>query len=74
MVIDRRTFVLGAGVAAAAPALGIAPPAAPTAAAGIALGAATPVFVIDGWADRDGAGPDNQLWLKVGSSWRTAWR
>jgi hypothetical protein len=73
MVIDRRTFVLGAGLAAV-PILGVALPQQTAEAAGVAAGASHPVFSIVGWADRDNAGADNQLWLKVGPGWRTAWR
>ena len=30
--------------------------------------------MIDGWSAQDDGDPDNQIWIKVGHGWRTAWR
>jgi hypothetical protein len=70
MIVDRRVFVAGAAAAAVAPALRILPAeaAVPEAAA-----IAQPVFMISGWSEAVGS-VDNQVWLRVGLGWKTAWR
>jgi len=79
MRIGRRTFILGAGLAAAAQAFAnlfavsrawASPPASPQ---------DTLVFKIDGWSARDvistdDAPPAEEVWIYVNRSWRTAWR
>lgn len=70
MMIDRRAFVAGTAFVAFAPALEFlpAPPSPPPASA------SRLVFMIDGWSvPGDGDGSD-EVWLRVGRSWRTAWR
>jgi hypothetical protein len=70
MIIDRRTFVAGTTLVAFAPALEFLPvPLLPPVANTSRL-----VFMIDGWSvpsDSDGA---DEVWIRVGRSWRTAWR
>ena len=70
MMIDRRVFVAGAALAAVAPGLRILPAeaAVPEAAA-----IEQPVLMISGWSEAVGR-VDNQVWLRVGLGWRTAWR
>jgi hypothetical protein len=69
MMIDRRAFVAGTALVAVAPACGLLPldAAANTA-------DAMPVLMIDGWSAQGDGDPDNQIWIKVGHGWRTAWR
>lgn len=70
MMVDRRVFVAGAAAVAVTPALRLLPPAV----AAPALNAVQPVFMIDGWSVQDDGSPDNQVWMRVGHGWRTAWR
>jgi len=67
MMIDRRVFVAGTALVAAAPAFRLIPM---DAAASVAD--AVPVLVIDGWSTPDDSG--GQVWMRVGHGWRTAWR
>ena len=66
--IDRRAFVAGTTLVAFAPAIEflpalLSPPAA---------NASRLVFMIDGWSvPNDSA---DEVWIRVGRSWRTAWR
>jgi hypothetical protein len=71
MMVDRRSFVAGAGLAVIAPALPLLPPnlIAPTAVEMI-----SPALLIDGWSVQGDASADNQVWIRVGHGWRTAWR
>jgi hypothetical protein len=81
MKMGRRTFILGAGLAAAAPALAglfalartyASPPPAPL--------QDNLVFRIDGWSASDPvsiggvSATGEEVWLSVSRSWRTAWR
>ena len=70
MIVDRRVFVAGTAAVVVTPALGLLPPdvAVP------ALNVIQPVFMIDGWSVRGDVSPDNQVWMRVGHGWRTAWR
>jgi hypothetical protein len=70
MIVDRRVFVAGAAVAAIAPVLRILPAeaAVPDTAA-----IEQPAFMISGWSEEVGSA-DNQVWLRVGLGWKTAWR
>jgi hypothetical protein len=71
MMIDRRSFVGGAGLAVIAPALPLLPPnlTGPTVVEMI-----SPALMIDGWSVQSDAGADNQVWIRVGHGWRAAWR
>ena len=70
MTIDRREFVVGAALAAVAPTLALlqSPSAAPATTVGRVA------FMIDGWNALDDGGAGEQLWIRVGHSWRAAWR
>jgi hypothetical protein len=70
MMIDRRTFVLGTGFAAVTPTLGLSLPQFPPPATSITQLA----FMIEGWSTQDDGRHDNQVWMRVGHEWRTAWR
>ena len=70
MIIDRRVFVAGAAVAACSPALRLLASDVAVPELGTAL---PPVFMISGWStEADGAG--DEIWIRVGHGWRTAWR
>lgn len=71
MIIDRRVFVAGAGLAAVMPALRCLPAEAAAPAVNEVI---QPVFMISGWSVPDDTSPDNQVWLRVGHGWNTAWR
>jgi hypothetical protein len=70
MIIDRRAFVAGTTLVAFVPALEFLPvPLSPPIA-----NTSRPIFMIDGWSvpsDSDGA---DEVWIRVGRSWRAAWR
>jgi hypothetical protein len=70
MMIDRRTFIVGTGLAAVMPTSALSlmqlPSDAPTP-SGV-------VFMIDGWSVPSETGPDDQVWVRIGHGWRTAWR
>jgi hypothetical protein len=70
MMVDRRVFVAGAAAVAVSPALRLLPPdvAVPV------LNLVQPVFKIDGWSVQDDGSRENQVWMRVGHGWRTAWR
>jgi len=70
MIVDRRVFVASAALAAVAPALRIFPAEA---AVPESDAIEQPVFMISGWSEEVGS-LDNQVWLRVGLGWRTAWR
>ena len=75
MMIDRRAFVAGTALVAVAPTLGLLPTqAGPSVAAPSAATAARIVFMIEGWSAQDDSTKDDQLWVRVDRSWRTAWR
>jgi len=69
MMIDRRAFVAGTALVAVAPAIRLMPLDAAASVADTA-----PVLMIDGWSAQDDGDPGNQIWMKVGHGWRTAWR
>ena len=71
MIIDRRAFVAGAAVAAFSPALRLlaADVAVPE------LKAVQPaVFMISGWSTEADGSRNDEIWMRVGHGWRTAWR
>jgi hypothetical protein len=71
VIVDRRVFVAGATLAAVTPALRLLP-------SDVAVPELNvfepPIFKISGWCAADVISPDNQLWMRVGLGWRTAWR
>jgi hypothetical protein len=69
-MIDRRAFVAGTALVAVAPVcrlLTLDDVASVT-------DVTAPAFAVDGWSAKDESNPDNQIWLKIGHGWRTAWR
>jgi hypothetical protein len=81
MMIDRRSFIQGAlGVASAFPALSSTKPALRSDYSRLQHQTEPPAvdpnsiaFKIDGW-DRCDTATENQLWIRINQSWRTAWR
>jgi hypothetical protein len=70
MMIDRRAFVAGTTLVAFAPALEFLPaPLSPPVANASGL-----VFMIDGWSGPSDSDRADEVWIRVGRSWRTAWR
>jgi hypothetical protein len=68
MIIDRRAFIAGTTLVAFAPVLEFLP----VRVSPLAADASRPVFMIDGWSvPSDSA---DEMWIRVGRSWRTAWR
>ena len=73
MIVDRRAFIAGTALVVVAPAIGLLPaPAASPAPTAPTIG--RPVFMIEGWSAQDDSPKDDQLWVRVDRSWRTAWR
>ena len=70
MMIDRRKFVSGTTLVAVAPTLSLLPVALPTPAAQTNR----LVMKIDGWSTPGQRGTDEEVWITVDRSWRTAWR
>jgi len=70
MMIERRVFVVGATLAAFTPALRLLPSEAAVPEAGAIQ---RPALMISGWSVENGS-VDNQVWMRVGLGWRTAWR
>lgn len=70
MIVDRRVFVAGAALAAFTPALRLLPSEAAVPGSGAIQ---QPALMISGWSEED-SGVDNQVWMRVGLGWRTAWR
>ena len=71
MIIDRRVFVAGAAASAFSPAL-------PLLASDVAVpelnGVQPAVFMISGWSTEADSSPGDEIWMRVGHGWRTAWR
>jgi hypothetical protein len=75
MTIDRRAFVAGTALVVIAPAFGLLPAeAAPSVPSPNAPSVSRVVFMIVGWSAHDESTEDNQVWIRIGHSWRTAWR
>ena len=70
MIIDRRAFVAGATLVAFAPSLEFLP--APLSAP--AANVRRIVLMVDGWNVPGDGGTADEVWIRVGRSWRTAWR
>jgi hypothetical protein len=70
MIVDRRVFVAGAALAAFTPALRLLP----CEAAALESGAIQqPALMISGW-NVENSSFDDQVWMRVGLGWKTAWR
>jgi hypothetical protein len=70
MTIDRRTFIVGTGVAAVSPGLQLWSLQLPARAAAMSRAE----FMIEGWSVRDASAATEQVWLRLDRTWRTAWR
>jgi hypothetical protein len=70
MMIDRRKFVSGTALVAVAPTLRLLPAALPMPAAETKR----VVMKIYGWSTPGQGGTDEEVWIRVDRSWRTAWR
>jgi hypothetical protein len=70
MTIDRRTFVAGTASAALAPTIALLPVNIPTP----ATASGRLVLKIEGWSRQDENGTADVAWIRIGHSWRTAWR
>ena len=70
MIVDRRAFVAGGVLAAFAPALRLLPS---DVAAAETLAIQPAVLMISGWSVPDETNLD-QVWMRVGHGWKTAWR
>jgi hypothetical protein len=70
MTIDRRAFVAGTALLAVAPACGLLQLDAAVNLADVR----SPVLMIDGWSVQGDSDPGDQVWIKIGHGWRTAWR
>jgi hypothetical protein len=69
-MIDRRRFMSGTALVAVVPTLSLLPVALPTPAAETNR----LVMKIDGWSTPGQRGTDEEVWIRVDRSWRTAWR
>jgi hypothetical protein len=69
-MIDRRKFMSGTALIAVVPTLSLLPVAPPTPAAETNR----LVIKIAGWSAPDQHGTDEEVWITVNRSWRTAWR
>jgi len=70
MIVDRRVFVAGAALAAFTPALRFLPSEAAVLESSAIQ---QPALMISGWSEETGSA-DNQVWMRIGHGWRTAWR
>jgi len=75
MMIDRRAFVAGTSLVVVAPVLSLLPTqAAASAPTPDALNVSRVIFMIEGWSAQDDGRKDDQIWIRIGRSWRTSWR
>ena len=70
MIVDRRVFVAGTALAALSSAFRLLPSEAAAAEVGAVE---QPTLMISGWSAETGS-LDNQIWIRVGFGWKTAWR
>jgi hypothetical protein len=71
MIVDRRVFVAGAAVAAFSPALRLL---ASDVAVPELKAVLPPVFMISGWSTEADSSTGDEIWMRVGHGWVTAWR
>ena len=69
-MIDRREFIAGSAVITIAPALVLFRTQSPP----VETATIPVAFMIEGWSVQDDSGVADQIWMRVGHSWRTAWR
>jgi hypothetical protein len=70
MMIDRRTFVAGAALAAIAPSLELLTTQLSAGETDVNRVA----FMIEGWSIRDKSGASDEVWIRLDRSWRGSWR
>jgi hypothetical protein len=70
MVIDRRTFVVGAACVTIASSLESVPAQPSVGDTDVSRLA----FAIEGWCIPDNSGATDQIWIRLDSSWRANWR
>jgi hypothetical protein len=68
--MTRRDFIASATLVFVAPTIHLLPSQQPSSAAS----QSRVVFMIRGWSVQDDRADAGQVWITVGSSWRTAWR
>lgn len=76
MNLDRRDFILGAGIVAAMPVLisvGVVADSVPENTTDSVLGARPLTLMIDGWSVDDEVSTD-KAWLVLDRAWKVAWR
>ena len=69
MIIDRRTFVVGAALAVVAP----IPRLPARSSRRHDPGASRVAFMIDGWSAQSDEETVDQVWISVDRGWRTSW-
>jgi hypothetical protein len=69
MRLDRRTFIVGTGLAVVMP----IPEFSPGQLAAQAADIDSLVFMIEGWS-ADDSRTSNKVWFRLDQSWRAAWR
>ena len=69
--VDRRVFVAGAAITAFSPALRLLRQMLLVPELKAVL---PPVFMISGWSTEADSSPGDEIWMRVGHGWRTAWR
>jgi len=70
MMINRRTFVAGTASVGFASALDLLPVQLPTP----EMPAGQLALMIDGWNAPGQSNAADAVWIRIGHSWRTAWR
>ena len=70
MMLHRRDFVAGVAVTTVAPTLALVPASPPI----LATELSPLVIMIEGWSVPDESNVATAVWIRVGRSWRTAWR
>jgi len=72
-MIDRRTFVAGTALLAVAPVVAPTLETLPSPASASAAESRL-VFMIDGWSIPGDRATGEEVWIRIGHAWRTAWR
>jgi hypothetical protein len=70
MTLDRRTFVAGTAAVALTPAVSVLPAQLPAP----EIASDRSVLMIAGWSVQDQDSAADAAWIRIGHSWRTAWR
>jgi hypothetical protein len=70
MTMDRRDFVTGVALTTMMPTLSLLPASPPA----LATELSPLALRIEGWSDPEESGAPDVAWIRIGHSWRTAWR